>query len=433
MPTLRSFNSRLVAICLVALVLRVAFIAYVPRQPDHLDDSLWYHRTGVAISQGHGYRSPFTGALTAQWPPGYPFLLGGVYKAFGDSPAAAKGLNVVLGTASVGLLGLAARKHFADRSALIAAAMLAAYPAHIYFTPLIMTETLFTFLLVSSYFLVGRLRPSLRSAAALGVLAGLASLVRGEGLLFPIAYGAYWLAQCGSPRRSLLLAATSAIVMAACIAPWTYRNYHVMGAFVTIGTASNEALWLGHHEGASGAWAFGRDTLAPQPRAGVSATEIEVEITSRERDDALRFMRDHPVEELRLIPRKLLFLFLSDGVPVGSWFSVPRGDGVVLSSFQVTALTFAADFYYYAILCGAMVGAGLMWRRKRELGPPLAFFASVIGTWLVMHGWLFFGDPRYHLPLMPLLMVFAAAAVDEIWRALVRVRDLARDDAAVMP
>ncbi len=413
----------------MALALRAAFVASVPRQPDHYDDSYFYHGAGVSIAEGQGYRSPYTESVTAMWPPGYPYVLGAAYKAFGhDDGWPAKWLNVALGAATAGLLGLAVRKNFGERAGLLAAAMLAAYPAHIYFGPLVMPETFFTFLLVAAYCALVYLPPTIRTAAILGIVGGAATLVRGEALLLLPAYAAYWMVHRRSPREALLLAAISGVALAACVAPWTYRNHRVMDAFIPVNTWSGEALWQGHHAGATGAYGYGDAELLEQVTRDLPPKEAEVEFASRQQRAALRFMRDHPLEELRLIPRKLLYLSQGDGDAVAFWFRVPRGEGFVMSEFQVAMLRFASDFYYYAILAAAGAGVALLWRRRERGRPdaPLAFIAALMAGWLVMHAWLFFGDPRYHLPLMPFLLILAAAAVDELWRAVSPARAAAQ-------
>ncbi|MBI5284401.1 MAG: glycosyltransferase family 39 protein [Chloroflexi bacterium] len=408
----------------MALALRAAFVAYVPRQPDHYDDSYFYHGAGVSIAEGKGYRSPYTKSLTAMWPPGYPYALGAVYKAFGHGDGrAAKWLNVALGTATVALLGLAVRKNFGERAGLLAAAMMAAYPAHIYFAPLVMPETLFTFLLVAAYWALVCLPATIRTAAILGIASGVATLVRGEALLLLPAYAAYWMVHRRSPREGLLLATVAGVALVASVAPWTYRNHRVMDAFIPVNTWSGEALWQGHHAGATGAYGYGDAELLEQVTRDFPPKEAEVEFASRQQRAALRFMRDHPLEELRLIPRKLLYLWQGDGDAVAFWYRVPRGDGLVMSEFQVAQLRFASDFYYYATLAAAGAGVALLWRRRGRPDAPLAFIAVLTAGWLVMHAWLFFGDPRYHLPLMPFLLILAAAAVDELWRALSLTRE----------
>jgi hypothetical protein len=90
----------------------------------------------------------------------------------------------------------------------------------------------------------------------------------------------------------------------------------------------------------------------------------------------------------------------------------------LLSGIQLTWFSFVADFYYYALLSAAAAGLWLVWRRDDRPAAPLAFFAALLAAWIFMHGWLFFGESRYHLPLMPFVIVLAAAAIDQLWQAV---------------
>ena len=94
-----SINARLAlaftAIFLLALVPRLAVAFQFDDPPATTNDAGWYDFFGMQIAQGHGYTLPFGGA-TSRWPPGYPYFLGGVYKATGDSRAAARVAQAVL-------------------------------------------------------------------------------------------------------------------------------------------------------------------------------------------------------------------------------------------------------------------------------------------------------------------------------------------------
>ncbi|MDP9238034.1 MAG: hypothetical protein M3P30_11675 [Chloroflexota bacterium] len=67
-------------------LLRLAWLGYVFPDPrdGRFDDTVFYRGAAIGIARGEGYLSPWTGAPTAQWPPGYPAFLGSVFKAFGE-------------------------------------------------------------------------------------------------------------------------------------------------------------------------------------------------------------------------------------------------------------------------------------------------------------------------------------------------------------
>src|SRR5690242_13242918 len=90
----------------LALALRLAFVlafgrtvTYAPGASFAFNDKFFYSWTGAAIAQGHGFT--FLGTETAHWPPGYSYLLAGVYKLFGADTANALRANAVLGALTV--------------------------------------------------------------------------------------------------------------------------------------------------------------------------------------------------------------------------------------------------------------------------------------------------------------------------------------------
>jgi hypothetical protein len=86
-------------ILVVALATRSFWVAYAPRDASRvpISDPAMYYRLAVGLAQGHGYVSPWTGDATAYYPPGYPMLVGALFRAFGVHISVAWGANVVLG------------------------------------------------------------------------------------------------------------------------------------------------------------------------------------------------------------------------------------------------------------------------------------------------------------------------------------------------
>src|SRR3972149_736591 len=77
------------------------------------------------------------GEDTAFWPPGYALALSSVYVLFGSGLTVAKLFNAVLGALTVlPAYGIGAAV-FSPRAGLAAALVLALYPGHIFWTPIL--------------------------------------------------------------------------------------------------------------------------------------------------------------------------------------------------------------------------------------------------------------------------------------------------------
>src|SRR3990170_243181 len=186
------------AVFALGLLARGLWAAYADGDPldGRFDDCLFYHFAGASLARGDGYVSFVTGDSTALFPPGYPFFLAGLYRAFGADPAVAEGANVVLGALSGVLAFALATALFGRRAGLTAGLALALFPSQVLFVPALMSEVLFTFLLLSALLLAVAAsrarRRALPLAAAVGAVAGAAALVRGEGMLIPLIVVPFW-------------------------------------------------------------------------------------------------------------------------------------------------------------------------------------------------------------------------------------------------
>src|SRR5256714_10848751 len=257
--TFASFDTRCaLGIGLVALALRLAFVlAYGRTQTLTLgggvgfpfSDTFFYSWVGSALSMGDGFT--FVGHTSAHWPPGYPFLLAGVYWTFGADTANALIANAVLGAMTVPLVYFVGLRVLGRTAAIAAAAALAVIPGQILIADVALAETFYTFELVGFLALAVSLERRPRTFVVLGVVAGLAALTRGEGFLFPLIVLGLWGAR-GAMRRAWRDTVIVAVVMLLTVAPWTIRNAIVVHGFVPVATNASATLWSGHNPDANG-------------------------------------------------------------------------------------------------------------------------------------------------------------------------------------
>lgn len=368
------------------------------------DDQAFYVRSAQYLAEGHGYREPFSESVTARWPPGYPLVLSAIFAAVGPSLLAAQVLNVVLGAASVGLLYFLGARLFDRRVALIAAALLAFFPAQVYFSSLLMTEVLVTAgLLALVWFLVVHLgrghaltwRRLLIAGLAIGALA----LVRGEVLLLAPMLGLYWLVGHASWREAAARTGLLLCGAALLFIPWTVRNAVQLEAVVVATTGTGGALIQGHAEDAGGELnqkiyneLSVRYVDRPEPERQVAENATGIR-------EALQFIITHPLDELRLIPAKVYFLFRDD--PGGRTWAQLRRLGVD----HEDVFRKLGDSYYFVVLLLAVVGVAVSARELQRGERPLLLL--VVGLWLFVYGFVYVGDGRYHFPLVPILCLFA--------------------------
>jgi len=200
----------------------------------------------------------------------------------------------------------------------------------------------------------------------------------------------------------------------------------VMDAPVLVSTNTGDNLCIGHHPGAPGKFVMPAKPC-PTPYAAHlrMGTYAEVRRNADRQDQALRYALAHPRAEIALLAKKLYYLFLHDHSGLEGVESY-RNDRFLDPSLR-SSLERVADFYFFAVL---LLGAGgfalLLWPPWQARHLVFASAALVFTTVPL----LFFGDPRFHVPLSPLLAIAGAVLVSRIASAR-RTRRTPRPESSV--
>jgi len=233
----------------IALALRLATVGLTLRTPLSFDP-LNFSDTAESIAHGDGYppsnRAPGGGA-SAFRPPGYPVVLAGVYAIAGHAaPSVGRLAGAFLGTLSVTLIGLIALRLWGKRVGLVALGIAAIAPPLVIFSTSLISEALFVPLVLAAVATALEARSGKRRcrwASATGILVGIASLTRTNGLLLLLPF-ALAFAPTRPRRRLSAWTPIAIVVLATCltIAPWTVRNWTVFHAFIPISDESGYTL-----------------------------------------------------------------------------------------------------------------------------------------------------------------------------------------------
>jgi 4-amino-4-deoxy-L-arabinose transferase-like glycosyltransferase len=407
-------------VVLVGFALRLGWALYA--RPDapidwYLSgDQFSYFHYGNEIARGRGYNSYITGEATAYYPIGFPAILGALYfvvlhTPIPDNPLFATALfHVVLGTASVALVFVVGRAVASIRVGLVAATVLAVFPNVIYQVATLQLETTFIFLLLVALAVItthdwATGAPTISRLLAFGATLGVAVLVRpfAAVLLVGLA-GALAAVRIGWRRVALLVAVPAAVVVALSI-PWTIRNAVRLDAFVPSSTNMGDTLCLDRNLDAEGGFRFAdHDGCAPPDLHEVPRNR---ESTKK----AIRFVLDHPDRELLQIVRRARFMFQDDHDGIIAVQTL--GGGPFLSEDVVETAEAVADWYYYAVLVLAVAGLAGFAHRDHRPGRLVAA-SGLVG--LLVIPLLLWGNPRFHLPLLPFMALSAAFALDWLWR-----------------
>jgi len=418
-------RSRLLLLVALALglVVRLGILVSTSHLGTPITDEQQYARLAGSIVAGDGFAwGP--GEPTSIRPPLYPALVAGVWAIAGTGSLQAVRLaQIALALATTGLVYLLGARLYGPAVGRVGAAVFWLYPSLVFFNVLILTETLFTLLLVAFVLLAVMLVQSPRASVALlcGATLGLAALTRSVlwplplvfcplvGLLITVPLTADTTSAVRAPivRRAalpLLVLAGYAVV----VAPWAIRNTRLQGVTTIVDTMGGINLRMGNYEytpedrmwdavSLTGTqnWMHGYES----PYPGAPVTEGTKDKWAQRK--AVEYMRAHPAQTIRRS-----FIKLADfwGLEREFIAGVQRGIYAPPLWFAALASLCIVGGYILVVIAGV---AGL-W-----LSPPRDWRAQIVvllPLLVILAGHtLAFGHSRYHIPLIPFLGVYGAA------------------------
>jgi len=246
--------SRKILIWLFALAMAAQLgIAMVIDKPWMTADSDFYVRLAGSIDQGF-YGWPRDGAIQpdALRPPGYPVILWLLLFRLHFTLLLVVALQMVLYLASVVLIALRLEREGVDWVPFQLLALI--YPFGAIYCGYVMTEAWATIALTGVALLASSQRLTTARLAGSGLIAGLATLFRGDLLLLPliiavIALGRDW-ASVPMPRKAMR-ALVPVLAAAAVLTPYTLWNNHHFGRLspIPVASAVGNSLYLATWQG----------------------------------------------------------------------------------------------------------------------------------------------------------------------------------------
>ncbi len=235
-----------------ALVVRLVYVVGYEQYPPFLGDDGGYDTVAFQLANGQGFVQPADGpgriigfVPLIAYGPVYPAFLALLYFIFGHVLTPVRIAQAILGAATVLLVVRIAVVAFGKWHAALAGTLVTWHPALIVHTGMLITETLFAFMLVLTVWamlLAARSRmPSTWLGA--GAALGLTALLREEALLlFPLFVWTVWWYR---PKElTIRNVAVFVLAMTLTVGVWTARNYEVFHDFVLVSANGGKTLWI---------------------------------------------------------------------------------------------------------------------------------------------------------------------------------------------
>ena len=392
----------------------------------------------VLMGDSHGYDEWARRIAGGEWvghevfyqAPLYPYLLGVIYAVAGRSLLLVRIVQSVIGSASCVLLALAGTRLFSTRVGLAAGVMLALYAPAIFFDGLLQKSTLDVFFVCLALWLISRmvdtepagrrggsrtaptgtrLVPPIWSFLWLGVAMGGLALTR-ENAIVLIVVVAVWAAMVSRPKAAAVFLAGVALVLT----PVAARNAYVGGGFYVTTSQAGPNFYIGNNPKSDGTYQalrfgrgapeFERQDATDLAQHALGRTLTPSEVSSYWAGRALDYIVSQPASWLTLMVKKTVLLVNAaemvdtESQETHAEWSMPLrllgpighfGVLVPLAIFGLIA-TFPSS--------GAS-NRSLFWLLYAMTA---AYAASVVA---------FYVFARYRYPLVPFLMLFAAAGL----------------------
>jgi len=413
-------------ILIVSILIHLGFNGMLLQLLGERPGTTEYRAIAENLVRGNGFVMEAGGPPMLWRPPLYIFLLAGIYPLFGVRYVPVLFVQILLNSLTCCLAYILSKDIFDRQVGLLTAFLLALHPLFLYNSARVMTEVLFTFLLVVSTLSILWFAKTLQGRYAIlcGIFVGLTTLCRSSWQYFPLFLVPVLGLLHKKRHGAALVLKKSWIVVAGMVlmvAPWTIRNYVASGGeFIFVTTDAGYALWVGNHLptrgldddalSEEGLQTLRRDMAAvlsvdPDPKMLEKIFEISWE--SKKNSDrlvreALREMWAHPFQTGALWIKKIFHF----------WFFYM---GQRAEMVQIPILLIQAG-----VLVPALIGLYFSWTQPRR--PFLLVPIAVVGYHLLLHV-VTLANVRYSTPLLPYVTMLASYGIQGL-RRWGRVKDL---------
>jgi len=383
-----NWHGTLVSVFSLAILTRCVFVL-TQQNGFYFPDSLLYSRVAVNLVSTGQFGADF--GLS----PGYPVFLAGVYSLFGENIFAIRVVESVMGAFLAVIMAAVGKRTGGEIVGAVAGIIWAVYPMGVFVAGLVYPTGLAAMLLACGVFFV---LPSSKheelAARKLflgGILLGLAALTIPVALLTIVGVAA-WVLYWGRGAR-LFLASMFLIGAAVSLAPWTARNFLVLGRLIPV-----QPNFEQHLRKAIVLTSDGKrvtvETDVRKVRPGVTLSGLEL-YTFRFRRNFIKFWELYPTSIAMDEQGYRESLHAQDARIVEE--TIYRPNHLINT---VSILSTGPVFLF------ALLGTIAMWQRK-ELRRDLSILWIMAMSFAVGYAF-FWGKMRYRIPVEPYPIILSA-------------------------
>jgi len=411
-------------IFLTAFIIRLIYIIQARSNPTFyypMIDELWNLNWAKEIIGGNfwGDDAYFRGPL-------YPYLLAFFLKISGGSLLVVRIFQALIGSGSAVLVYLLGGKIISKKAGLIAGFAYALYGTIIFYEAMLLIPVLFIFLnLLAVYFLLkykGLYEPQKWLIA--GLVLGLAAIAR-PNILLLVPLFLIWIyvtiSDKGDIKKKLTIAAIYLAGLLIPVLSVTLRNYIVTGETILISSQGGVNFYIGNNPDTEGLTMLMPEidlnealpwTDFTQATREAAESEVGHELSASEESSfwtkkALEFIWNNPGQFFGITFKKLVYFLVGfENSDQSDIYDNRRYSSI----YSILLWKKVICFPFGLILPFCLVGMVHLWKKRKELSLFYIFIIGYIPTVI-----LFLVTARHRLPVIPFMLLFAAAGAFAIW------------------
>lgn len=383
------YKKSLLIIFISALIVRLFLILLLPQEAP---DTKRYEEVALSLISGGGF-STAQGEPAIQDGPIYSLFLAAIFSLFGHSLLAVRFIQGVVDSFTCLIIYLIAlQMNQGKRVAILASAIAAIYPELVASCAFVLTETLFTFLLSVSIFLLLRAMSKESKVWIIisGLCFGIAALCRATAFFIP-PFLLFSFLFFPNRKRNVSLIAILTIATALTVAPWTIRNSLVFDRFLPVSIGLGGNLWIGSYLPWNGDYNY-KDL---SDKKEIEAELHLIDADQRLKEEAIRNIKGNPFGYLTLCVKKFGRF----------WLLVPGSKEVLKGKSLIKGLLYTIHFLTLFLFMLGLIFLSRNWTVPALSPLLMIFYFTFIHV-------ILFAIPRYRIPITPFILVFAAAGLN---------------------
>jgi len=398
----------------LAAGLRIFYIFQMQRNDPFFyhpfSDVLQYHQLAISVlKEGIIGIKPFYHA------PLYQYFIAGVYALFGTNLLVMRIVQALLGAVNVVLVYILAHHYFNRTVSYIAGFIAMAYPLLIFYDGEVLIPTFLIFLILIGLYLLHA--DSTRKTLLAGIVFGLAAITRQNILIFILFFPLFLLIRYKKLVLKYLFLFWGGSLLI--IIPVTLRNTMILKEPILISWQGGVNFYIGNNPDADGitgippgskkrdwynAYLDLKQNIEQEVDHAVTLSELDLICYKK----GAHFIFHNPIKALRLFIKKFYLFF--GGFEISSERDIYYSTNYSFLKFILFKIPFL-QFPFGILFPLSLVGLYYTCNQWHKLFHLLLFIICYSASFI-----LFFVNARYRMPIIPILIVFAAYGISRLFR-----------------